>query len=143
MIQIRMHMAAAAVALLYIAGASAQPFEISWHTIDGGGAMLSTGGAFSLGGAIGQPDARSHAQPMMGGTFSLVGGFWVDAITACSCPGDVNTDGARNGRDIQQFARCLVSGGLCDCADVDGVPGVSVGDISVFVADLLSGAACP
>lgn len=125
------------------AAVHAQPFDLSWHTIDGGGAMFSTGGAFSLGGTIGQPDASSHALPMTGGAFSLVGGFWVDTGSACFCPGDLNADGARNGRDIQQFTGCLVSGGACACADVDGVPGVTVGDISVFVADLLAGSSCP
>ena len=51
----------------------AQNFSIDWHSIDGGGGT-SSGGNFSLSGAIGQPDA--NAQPMMGGAFSLTGGFW-------------------------------------------------------------------
>ena len=52
--------------------ASAQNFSINWFTIDGGGGT-STGGIYSLSGTIGQPDA---GDPMTGGSFSLVGGFW-------------------------------------------------------------------
>ena len=43
-------------------------YDLSWYTIDGGGATFSTGGSYSLGGSIGQPDAGSlsggsyHAQ---------------------------------------------------------------------------------
>ena len=35
---------------------SAQPYDISWYTIDGGGGS-SSGGNFSISGTIGQPDA--------------------------------------------------------------------------------------
>jgi hypothetical protein len=64
----------AAVVLFAPALAGAQPYAISWHTVDGGGATFSTGGPFSLGGTIGQPDAS--LQPMAGGDFGLVAGFW-------------------------------------------------------------------
>jgi hypothetical protein len=46
-------------------------FDLSWHTIDGGGSP-SAGGGFSLNGTIGQPDAGT----MSGGNYSLAGGFW-------------------------------------------------------------------
>ncbi len=49
-------------------------FDISWFTIDGGGGA-STGGAYSLDGSIGQPDAGS----MSGGAYTLQGGFWAGA----------------------------------------------------------------
>ena len=47
-------------------------YDLSWYTIDSGGATLSTGGTYSLGGTIGQPDAGS----MLGGSYTLTGGFW-------------------------------------------------------------------
>ncbi|MCZ6612094.1 MAG: hypothetical protein O6941_05625 [Planctomycetota bacterium] len=47
-------------------------FDLSWHTIDGGGGT-STGGGFDLSGTIGQPDAGL----MTGGDFELRGGFWI------------------------------------------------------------------
>jgi hypothetical protein len=50
--------------------ASAQNFNIDWHTIDGGGGT-STGGVFTLYGTIGQPDAGT----LTGGTYTLEGGF--------------------------------------------------------------------
>lgn len=53
-------------------GQSGGGYDLSWNTIDGGGATFSTGGAYSLGGTIGQPDAGQ----MAGGAYSLAGGFW-------------------------------------------------------------------
>ena len=47
-------------------------YDLSWHTADGGGAMFSTGGGYSLGGTVGQSDAGLLA----GGTYTLGGGFW-------------------------------------------------------------------
>jgi hypothetical protein len=47
-------------------------YSIDWYTIDGGGATASTGGSYSLGGSIGQPEAGS----LSGGSYSLKGGFW-------------------------------------------------------------------
>jgi hypothetical protein len=44
-------------------------YDLSWYTIDGGGATFSTGGS------IGQPDAGS----MSGGSYQLNGGFWSGA----------------------------------------------------------------
>ena len=57
-------------------------FPIDWFTIDGGGGT-SIGGLYSLSGAIGQPDAS--AQPMTGGNYSLIGGFW--SLFAVQTPG--------------------------------------------------------
>ncbi|HKJ16261.1 MAG TPA: hypothetical protein VJ984_02790 [Xanthomonadales bacterium] len=52
-------------------------FSIDWYTIDGGGGQ-SSGGAFTLTGTIGQPDANfSGAQ---GGVYGFVGGFWGSSI---------------------------------------------------------------
>ena len=47
-------------------------YDLSWHTIDGGGGT-STGGVFSVTGTIGQPDAGG---PMTNGQYSVTGGFW-------------------------------------------------------------------
>ena len=49
-------------------------YEISWYTIDGGGAQNLTGGTYSLSGTIGQYDAGSQS----GGSYTLNGGYWVD-----------------------------------------------------------------
>jgi hypothetical protein len=56
-------------------------FALDWFTIDGGGGT-SAGGAYSISGTIGQPDAGS----MSGGSFALVGGFW-GVFSAIQTPG--------------------------------------------------------
>jgi hypothetical protein len=57
---------------------SGSGYDLSWYTIDGGGAMFSTGGSYSLGGTAGQPDAGL----LTGGGYSLLGGFWGGAAPA-------------------------------------------------------------
>jgi hypothetical protein len=52
--------------------ALAQPFEIDWYTIDGGGVSNLSGGTFTLDATIGQPDAGV----LTGGSTELLGGFW-------------------------------------------------------------------
>jgi hypothetical protein len=47
-------------------------YTLDWWTADGGGGMNSSGGVYSLGGTIGQPDAGTSS----GGPYTLVGGFW-------------------------------------------------------------------
>ena len=121
-------------------------FEVSWHTIDGGGASgssASIGGTFEMSGTIGQPDASSFSLPMSGGAFEVVGGFWVVATPTCSCPGDMIADGTKHGRDIQIFVNCLLTPGDCACADVDQANGVNLEDLTAFVSDLLAGTTCP
>ena len=118
--------------------AQAQSFDMSWHTIDGGGGT-STGGAFSVSGTIGQPDA---GEVLYGGPYELTGGFWPITNT-CFCPGDLNGDGLRDGRDVQGFANCVTSGGACSCADVDQFGGLTTADIAAFVNMLLATTPCP
>ncbi len=68
-------------ALCAVTAASAQTgggYDLSWHTVDGGGVTFATGGGYSLGGTAGQPDAGSHT----GAAFTLSGGFWFGATTA-------------------------------------------------------------
>ena len=74
----------AAVTLLIVvcSGRALAQSAIDWFTIDGGGGT-STGGVYSVSGTIGQPDA--NAQPMTGGSYSLVGGFW--SLFATQTPG--------------------------------------------------------
>ena len=58
--------------------------NLNRYTIDAGGVTASAGGSFQLSGTIGQPDART--EPMAGGGFSLVGGFWVPpSTTSVTC----------------------------------------------------------
>lgn len=125
------------VSLAITAPASAQR-DLSWHTIDGGGATACTGGNFALGGTIGQPDAQT-APVMTGGSFSLAGGFWPGIGSTCSMPGDMNLDGHVDGDDVKLFINCVISGaGSCGCADIDG-EGIGASDVPMFVGALLGG----
>lgn len=47
-------------------------FDPTWWTMDGGGWTFSSGGVYTLGATIGQPDAWG----MAGGQYTLMGGFW-------------------------------------------------------------------
>ena len=135
----RLALLTGAVMILALApSAFAQDFAINWYTIDGGGGF-SFGGDFDLEGTIGQHDAGV----LTGGDFVLTGGFWAGAVTQCACLGDMNSDGDRNGADISAFVACVIQGGSCLCADVNGMNGVTLADVTVFVTDLLAGTACP
>ncbi len=74
------------VALLLAVGgavyAQAGGYDLSWWTVDGGGGQ-SSGGAFTLAGTIGQPDAGS----MSGGGYTLAGGFWHAGAAGGTSPG--------------------------------------------------------
>ena len=136
-------------AVLLAASAAHAQYDLSWWTVDGGGAMFSTGGGFELGGTIGQPDAsRSY---MASGTFQLVGGFWAATSTVSPvCRGDVNCDGKIDFGDINPFVLYLSNLSNWQAAypgcppqngdiNSDGTYGQgSFGDINPFVALLSS-----
>src|ERR1043166_3898829 len=113
-------------------------YDLTWSTIDGGGAT-STGGSYSLSGTIGQADANPA---MTGGSYQLSGGFW-PVTQVCYCLGDLNGDGKKDGRDVQQFVSCVLEGGNCACADVNQASGVTLADVPVFVSAILGGTSCP
>lgn len=71
---------------LALAPAGSENYDLSWHTVDGGGGM-SSAAALAVEGTIGQHDAGI----MNGGAFELVGGFWAGAgsPTVPTCPGDI------------------------------------------------------
>ena len=47
-------------------------YTVDWFAIDGGGNTFATGGAYTVGGTIGQHDVGLAA----GGAYTLHGGFW-------------------------------------------------------------------
>ena len=55
-----------------IGAAQTGDYQLLWWTVDNGGGS-SAGAAFSLAGAVGQPEA---GRQMIGGVFALQGGFW-------------------------------------------------------------------
>ena len=103
-------------------------FELSRTTIDGGGAMSSTGEGFELSGTIGQPDAGL----LTGGGFDLIGGFWFEIPL-----GDCEEDGDVGLMDHYGQARCLVGPGgntpttECRCFDVNRSGTVDMADVAI------------
>jgi hypothetical protein len=57
---------------------SGSPYDLTWNTVDGGGATASTGQGLTLSGTAGQPDAGLLA----GGQYTLGGGFWRGGVLA-------------------------------------------------------------
>lgn len=108
--------------------------DLSWHTIDGGGTMVSAGGKFSVSGTIGQPDAGFV---MSGGAFQLTGGFWA-AMNAPAATGDCNADGLVDLADHATLSDCLngpqasAEGVSCACFDFDGNGTVDLLDFAQF-----------
>jgi len=57
---------------------SGSGYDLTWSTLDGGGYTFSAGDGYQLGGTIGQPDAGA----LIGGGYTLTGGFWGDGTLA-------------------------------------------------------------
>jgi hypothetical protein len=55
----------------------------------------------------------------------------------------MNGNGAKKGHDFQLFPDCVIVGGSCACADVDGINGITIDDVPILVGDLVSGSTCP
>ncbi|GJQ30511.1 MAG: hypothetical protein HBSAPP03_23950 [Phycisphaerae bacterium] len=131
----------ALVALLAITSAAQAQPTIDWYTIDGGGGT-SAGGAFTLSGTIGQPDAGV----MSGGSFTLSGGFWVSTPPGGpTCDGDVNCDGAVNGIDVE-IMELAVGGDFSDFCQPDpdfNQDGAVNGNDVEAVELVVGGAPCP
>ena len=128
-----------AMGLMLVQTVLSQDYGIDWYTVDGGGAGVSdasTGGSYTLSGTIGQPDARSHPEPMAGGDYKLTGGFWVipecPAIP-CDYDGDCDVDQA----DYTVFEACASGPDVpyavdCGYADLDSNGDVDQGDFAAF-----------
>ncbi|MCH9033051.1 MAG: hypothetical protein IID42_00930 [Planctomycetes bacterium] len=106
-------------------------FDLSWHTIDGGGGGSSIGGGFELAGTIGQHDA---GPVMTGGKFTLLGGFWpgVGSAPGAPCPADLDGSGDVGVKDL-----LILLGVWGSCPPKGDCPGDLDGDGEVGVKDLL------
>jgi hypothetical protein len=58
-------------------------YDLTWHTVDGGGGTVS-GGGYTLMGTAGQPDAGAA---LTGSGYTLVGGFWWPRTGGAPPPG--------------------------------------------------------
>lgn len=110
-------------------------FDLSWHSIDGGGATFSIGGPYSLGGTIGQADA---GPAMTAGTYRLTGGFWTATGAPCgTCIGDLNHDCSVSLSDLSVLLANfgVASGATPEMGDLDGDHAVSLADLSLLLAN--------
>lgn len=122
------------IALLSTAETALAQYDLSWHTIDGGGAMFTTAtGGWELSGSIGQPDA---GVVMTGGGFEVTGGFWVAAIPA-ECPADLNGDGNVSLTDLSILLSHFgePSGASPEDGDVDADGDVDLSDLAILLAN--------
>ena len=94
------------------------PYQIAWHTIDGGGGT-SSGGPYVLTGTIGQPDADWAS----GGKYELLGGFWPGG-PLCVVEFD----------DFTRLAQLWLNTGSGLAGDLDGDNDVDFDDLS-WLAD--------
>ena len=120
--------------LLAATTASAQNYDLSWYSIDGG-SMFTVGGAWELSGTIGQPDV---GVPMAGGGFELIGGF--AAVTAGgtppTCSGDLDGDGDTDLADLGILLAdfgCTAPGPCV--GDLDGDGDTDLADLGILLAD--------
>ncbi len=58
-------------------------YDLTWNTVDGGGASASLSTGYMLGGTAGQPDAATWS----GGGYTLSGGFWHAGVGGGTPPG--------------------------------------------------------
>jgi hypothetical protein len=72
--------------------ALAQNYDLTWHTIDGGGAASSSFDGYELVGTIAQADADASVGEIAADGYTLVGGFWSAVAPHCACFADVNAD---------------------------------------------------
>lgn len=115
-------------------------YDLSWHTVDGGGGTAS-GGGFQLSGTIGQTDAGAA---LSGGPFTLVGGFWLaDGPTPSTCPPDIAPlPNGNNAVDVDDLLAVINGWGMCsappstcaaDIAPVGGNGVINVDDLLMVI----------
>jgi hypothetical protein len=105
------------ILLLLLASAANADYNISWHTIDGGGGQ-SSGGQYILTSTIGQPDAAYSES----GRYEVLGGFWPGGPL---CFVDFE--------DFARFAELWLYQGEGLPADLDGNDYVDFYDLKLFV----------
>ena len=112
----------------YAAGAG-DDFDLSWHTVDGGGGT-STGDDFVLRGTIGQPDAGT----LSGGGFELRGGFQQALGSGCgNCPTDVDGNGQTEAFDLANLLGAWGPVDAGDCLDADDNGLIDAFDLAVLL----------
>jgi len=116
-------------------------FDLSWHTVDGGGGT-SAGGTLAVSGTVGQPDA---GVAMTGGGFAIEGGFWPgdNSLPLDTCLADIVPLPAGNSLvNVDDLLAVINAWGVCgnpnNCPADIAPPGPPPGNDVVNVDDLLA-----
>ena len=138
--------ALAIVALSFAGTADAQPYDVSWWTVDGGGGS-SSGGPYVLTGTAGQPDAGG---PFAASPYGLHSGFW--AISAAGSIGPeadlsvTKTDGQASSVPGQTVTYTIVASNAgpsaVTAATVSDPPPPSLTGVS-WTCTASAGSSCP
>jgi uncharacterized repeat protein (TIGR01451 family) len=137
--------AVAALSLLPVQ-AAAQPYDVSWWTVDGGGGS-SSGGPYVLTGTAGQPDAGG---PFAGSPYGLHSGFWSLAAGGAIGPqADLSlgkTDGQASSVPGQSVTYTILAGNAgpsaVTAAIVSDSPPASLSGVS-WTCAASPGSSCP
>jgi len=116
---------------------SAQPYEITSHTIDNGGGTL-TSANYTISGTVGQPDA---SQPLTSANYELIGGFWKSAGAAGRLCADQNQDGLVTPADFSSWIANYNTQSFI--ADVNSDGFVTPADFSAWIAAYNQGQSGP
>lgn len=113
-------------------------FDLSWHSIDGGGITFAQGGVYTIGATLGQYDA---AEPLSGGIFTVRPGYWPGAAPMpCNLADFVAPFGILNFSDVFEFL--VAFGNMDPIADLDVPFGVwDFTDVFAFIVAF--GEGCP
>jgi hypothetical protein len=123
--------------------ALAQPYTVTWSTVDAGGVSRAEAPGFSytVGGTAGQHDAGpAPVGPAIGGPYAVAGGFWLGAP---NCLVDWDGNGVVNSTDVSNFINDWFTdqsaGTFVTDFNNDGV--VNSTDVSDFISSWFAG--CP
>jgi hypothetical protein len=126
---IKMICGLAVLILSAAAGLVRAEFEVSWYSIDSGGAVVRAPNGLTVRGVLGQADAGI----LSGGAFAVTGG-----VLLPSPPGDCNQDGLADLLDYGELSACLGGPGVgvpspdCRCFDADGDEDIDLDDVGRF-----------
>jgi hypothetical protein len=116
--------------------ATAQSYSIDWYEIAGGGGT-SEGGAYSVSGTIGQPDAGPATS---GGNYSLVGGFWSFLAVVKTAGPNIITTSPLPGDSVEEADSLALTATVGTTPDTSSVlPGALPAGLSLNSEGVISG----
>jgi len=114
--------------------------EITWHSFEGAGIMLTDGCADGLTftGTAGQAEVGIMAALDADSDLSFVSGFWAGGGDEI-CAGDFNGDGELTPDDLADFITCYFSNPPCGSADVSIDGTVNPDDLADYIGAYFAG----